>query len=101
MHPQVTLEQTPQPSPERDAQPLETPLVPSKGTSRAQPFDMWAAQNGSPEASEQVSTSASTQHIGPCLPGGCAFQPLPYGRWFCERLWISIVVCTWVSKMLG
>ena len=54
LRPHVRPEQTPLPSPERDAQPLGISLGPSKGISRAQPFDMWAAQNGSAEPSEQV-----------------------------------------------
>ena len=60
MHPHVTPEQTPQPSPQRDAQPLEAPLEPSKGASQAQPFDMWAAQNGSAQASEKARPFALT-----------------------------------------
>ena len=56
MHPHVTPEQTPQHSPEREAPLIEIPLGLSKGISRAEPFDMWAAQNGSAGPSEQVST---------------------------------------------
>ena len=55
MHPHVTPEQTPQHSPQRDAPLIENPLGLSKGISRAEPFDMWAAQNGIAQ-SEQVKT---------------------------------------------
>lgn len=70
LHPHVTPEQTPRPSPERDAQALEIALGPSKGISRAQPFDMWAAQNGSAEPSEQVRASTWSLHLGRSLAGG-------------------------------
>ena len=56
MHPHVTPEQTPQHSPQRDAPLIEIPLGLSKGISRAEPFDMWAAQNGTAQPPEQVKT---------------------------------------------
>lgn len=54
MHPHVTPEQTPQHSPQRSTELPEIPVGSSNGISRAQPFDMWAAQNGTAEPSEQV-----------------------------------------------
>ncbi len=69
MRPHVTPEQTQQHSPQTSAQALEMPLGPSKGDSRARPFDMWAAQNASAEPSEQVRASFGS-------PSGCQFPPV-------------------------
>ena len=66
MRPHVIPEQTQQHSPQTSAQALEMPLGPSKGDSRAQPFEMWAAQKASAEASEQVRASFGS-------PSSCKF----------------------------
>ena len=83
MHPHVTPEQTPQHSPQRDAPLIENPLGLSKGISRAEPFDMWAAQNGIAQ-SEQVKTHSVLLIENICQKASfVSFAPRPGMRSLC------------------